>query len=74
MTALPSPPMANKSKRGRDGEGRPRLGDGKSVRVVFIATAEQLAVWDAAADREGQDRSEWIRDALDEAAQKAGER
>jgi hypothetical protein len=56
------------SRRGRRGEGRPRLGPGETARVVFVATAEQLARWDEAAEREGQDRSEWIRDVLDEAA------
>lgn len=70
MTALPSPPMTERKREPRPGEGRPRLGDGESVRVVFLATPEQLATWDAAAEREGQDRSEWIRDVLDDAAGK----
>jgi hypothetical protein len=68
---LPSSPMTDEklSKRGRRGEGRPRLGAGESVRVTVVAPLESVARWEAAAEREGQDRSEWIRDRLDEAAE-----
>jgi hypothetical protein len=57
-------------KRGR---GRPRLGK-QTVRVELVVDAAQLERWDAAAAAAGQTRSEWIRERLDEAAERNGAR
>ncbi|MDN6798874.1 MAG: ribbon-helix-helix protein, CopG family [Propionibacterium sp.] len=49
------------SKRGR---GRPGLGAGPSQVVALRLTVEELAALDAQANRQGESRSEVIREAL----------
>lgn len=53
--------VAALKKRGR---GRPGRGNEPSTVVTLRLTAEELAVLDARAEREGRTRSEVIRDAL----------
>lgn len=63
---------AEKQGRGgaRKGAGRPRLGQGDSVRLHIVAPLESVAVWRHAAELAEQDFSEWARDALDASAER----
>lgn len=47
----------------------PEDGVKRTKKLEVKATPEQLDRWDAAAAHAGEDRSEWVRHVLDEAAE-----